>query len=86
MPWTEGTNDQFTKVARTLAKNSIRGCGEFYLRPNSKSPENEFLVGCSRDGLNWLYYIVFTVAETVQGPYNSTVEYNDIISTIEDPR
>lgn len=58
----------FTSIGRTLANNNIRGCGEFYYR-NSIQDKGEYLVGCSGDGINWKYYIVWILLDEVMGPY-----------------
>lgn len=64
-PW---SSEFKLEIARTLAKNQVRGCGEFYYRAASGG-SNEYLVYCTRDGNVWSSYLAFTSAETVMGPY-----------------
>ena len=67
-PWSNPTPD----VMRVLAKNSVRGCGEFYQKKNTQFT-GEYLVACNRmpDGSGraaWVVYLVWTGTEQVQGP------------------
>ncbi|MCD4811339.1 hypothetical protein K8R14_01890 [bacterium] len=63
--------DEFnTGISKALAKNKIRGCGEYKYRPSSKN-HNEYLVRCTRDGVNWSSYIVWVGINKVMGPYKS---------------
>ena len=57
--WVDNFNLPITKV---LSKNSIRGCGEFYYRPYYRGSE-EYLVACTRDGINWTNYVVWLATE-----------------------
>lgn len=66
-PWREFTPD----VARTLAKNGVRGCGEFYQRLSAtmNTPGGEeYLVACTRDGDTWAGYLVWPSIGRVLGP------------------
>lgn len=63
--WASAANIDITKA---LAKNEIRGCGEFYYRAAAGST-NEFLVYCTRDSKTWTSYLVFTSSQKVMGPY-----------------
>ena len=58
-PWrTDGA--AFDKIALTLGRNSIGGCGEFHYRLAKGKPDpGEALVYCTRDGRNWNHYLVF---------------------------
>lgn len=58
-PWrTDGP--AFDKIALTLGRNSIGGCGEFHYRLAKGKPDpGEALVYCTRDGRNWDHYLVF---------------------------
>mgnify|MGYP006948856663 CR=1 FL=1 len=76
-PWREPNNEEFVSIGKTLVKNNVTGCGEYYLRSSSQS-KGSYLVGCSSDGTNWTYYMVWVYAEKVMGPYTDT--------TVEKPR
>ena len=54
--WHTDFNMDVTKV---LVSNKIRGCGEYKYRVNL-SKRNEYLVHCTRDGKNWVPYLVST--------------------------
>lgn len=58
-PWrTDGP--AFDKIAVTLGRNSIGGCGEFHYRLAKGKPDpGEALVYCTKDGRNWDHYLVF---------------------------
>ena len=67
-PWSKPTGE----VMRVLAKNGVRGCGEFYQKENTRS-NGDFAVACSRmpDGSGrpaWVGYEVFVHSEEVLGP------------------
>ena len=66
-PWRDDFN---TGISRALAKNKIRGCGEYKYRPSSND-HNEYLVRCTRDGVNWSSYIVWVGIDNdkVMGPH-----------------
>ena len=66
--WTEPTSE----VMVTLAKHSVRGCGEFYQKVNSAF-RGEYAVACNRmpDGSGtpaWVGYQVWTGSGDVLGP------------------
>jgi len=58
-PWrTDGP--AFDRIALTLGRNSVGGCGEFHYRLAKGKPDpGEALVYCTRDGRNWDHYLVF---------------------------
>lgn len=66
-PWRE---DMHANISRTLASKSIRGCGQYKYRESVKS-SNEFLVYCTREGTNWVSYLVWPSANAVMGPYKA---------------
>ena len=66
-PWEHGFN---VGISKALVKNKIRGCGEYKYRPSSKD-HNEYLVRCTRDGINWNSYIVWVGIDEVMGPYKT---------------
>lgn len=76
-PWRDPNQEEFISIGQTLVKNKIRNCGEYYVRPSSQD-RNEYLVGCSPDGTNWTYYLVWSNIQKVMGPYSDT--------TIQKPR
>jgi hypothetical protein len=62
--------DPTPEVMRVLAKNRVRGCGEFYQKA-SRQFTGEYAVACTRtpDGrAGWVGYLVWTGTEKVQGP------------------
>jgi hypothetical protein len=57
-------------VARTLAKNGVRGCGEFFQKASVKD-SHEYAVACSRtpEGApGWVGYLVWPATGAVTGP------------------
>jgi hypothetical protein len=76
-PWKDANSEQNIEIGQTLVKNNISGCGEYYIRPSSQNT-NEYLVGCSSDGIIWKYYMVWPKIQNVMGPYIDT--------TIQKPR
>lgn len=64
-PWRDESN---VLISKALVQNSIKGCGEFKYRPSSKN-KGEFLVYCTRDGKNWVAYLVWAPVGKVTGPH-----------------
>lgn len=64
-PW---QTDYDSRISRTLTVNSISGCGEYKFKEDAKKSKS-YVVYCSRDGKNWLAYIVWAASEKVMGPY-----------------
>ena len=65
-PWGEPTTD----VMVTLAKNGVRGCGEFYQKA-SKTSQGEYAVACTHNPsgqLEWNLYLVWPAINEVTGP------------------
>ncbi len=62
-------------ISKALAKNKIRGCGEFKYKPSVKN-SGEYLVRCTRNGTTWQSYLVWAGSDKVMGPYatDSTVD------------
>ena len=56
-------------IAKTLATNHIKGCGEFKYRESTKHPGGEYKVFCTADGKNWVAYLVWPKINEVMGPY-----------------
>ena len=56
--WVDGA--QFNKIAATLGKNQIRGCGEFWYKLENGEDRGAAAVAClSRDPYKWRYLTVF---------------------------
>lgn len=64
-PWRDDFN---LPISKALAQNLIKGCGEFKYRPSSRN-KGEFLVYCTRDGKNWVAYLVWAPIAKVNGPH-----------------
>ena len=65
MYWEE---DEFhLGIPKTLVKNNIRGCGQFKYKQSEKT-DSEYKVQCTRDGKNWVEYLVWTSSGSVSGP------------------
>ncbi|MFT5753018.1 MAG: hypothetical protein ACI924_000223 [Flavobacterium sp.] len=45
-----------------MEKNKISDYGEFQLK---EIADNEFVVACTTDGLQWVYYVVYTNLDKV---------------------
>lgn len=67
LPWREPQGQEFISIQQTLIKNNVKGCGEYYIR--SSKDDAEYLVGCTRDGRVWTYYIIWTATQKAMGPY-----------------
>ena len=64
--------DFHVEISRALAKNNIRGCGEFKYKPSTDNVNKdigEFLVRCTADGKTWVSYLVWAGIDNVMGPY-----------------
>lgn len=57
-PWREPSGQELATISKVLAANGVSGCADYYVRP-AKMSDGEYLVGCSSDGENWTYYMVF---------------------------
>jgi hypothetical protein len=64
-PWRRDANPE---LIRTLAKNGVKGCGDFAWK-SRPSQSSEYLVYCTRDGRTWSAWLAWTAAEKVMGPY-----------------
>lgn len=64
-PWQDNYDQRITK---TLVVNGITGCGEYKFKEDAKKSKS-YVVYCSRDGKNWLAYIVWAASEKVMGPF-----------------
>lgn len=67
-PWKEPNGQELLVISQTLIKKNVTGCGEYYLRKSSQD-SGEYLIGCTSDGVNWSYYIIWPQIEDVMGPY-----------------
>ena len=83
--WVSATNSEVQKITKTLIKNNISGCGEYYVK-ESKENNNEYLVACSSDVKNWNLYIVWSEIGEIQGPLtNPIINANEESEYIELP-
>lgn len=58
-------------ISRVMVKKNIKGCGWYQYRESSKIP-NKYQVRCTPDGVNWTYYIVYTItSEEIIGPLDA---------------
>ncbi|WP_092000074.1 hypothetical protein [Polaromonas sp. OV174] len=64
-PWMSDFNLQITQA---LVKHGATGCGEFKYRESSMN-RGEFLVHCTRDGVNSTAYLVWAGTGSVTGPH-----------------
>ncbi len=67
--FTEEWTDNFSiHISKTLTVNHIRNCGEFEYKIGLQH-SNYYLVRCTRDGVTWIYYYVWTQPDNkVFGP------------------
>lgn len=65
--WIEDMN---VGISRALVGKQIRGCGEYRYK-ESASTRSEYLVQCTRDGKNWVAYLVWTRTGAVTGPFKA---------------
>lgn len=63
--WSEQFNQDITIA---LARNNIEGCGQYEYQQNLNH-SGEYKVKCTRDGENWVYYLVWWPSARVMGPY-----------------
>jgi hypothetical protein len=71
LPWKEPIGEKMINISRILSNHNVKMCSEYYYRENINS-NNEFLVGCSSDGKEWNYYLIWTLSEDLMGPYIDT--------------
>lgn len=64
MPWKEPNSDELLSIGRAFVKAGTGGCGAYYLRASSEN-EDEYLVACTSDGINWEYYMVWPLIKEV---------------------
>ena len=84
--WVSANNSEAQKITKTLIKNNISGCGEYYVKESTEN-NNEYLVACSSDGKNWNLYIVWSEIEEIQGPLsNPIINANEESEYIELPK
>lgn len=56
-------------ISQSLVKSKIRNCGEYKYK-QSRTHQGEYVVYCTRDGTNWVSYLVWTGTKKVMGPYD----------------
>jgi|GEM_PF-1635961 len=61
--------DVHLKISQALVKSKIRNCGEYKYK-QSRTHQGEYVVYCTRDGTNWISYLVWTGTKKVMGPYD----------------
>jgi hypothetical protein len=61
-------SDGDISVARALVKGRARGCGAF---DHIQVKSSEYIVRCGFADEGYKYYVAFTAAEDVVGPYSS---------------
>lgn len=66
--WKSDFNLTITKI---LASKNIRGCGEYYYKQSKDKRDHQYLVKCTSDGSNFLYYHVWTLIKKVHGPFRT---------------
>ncbi|CAM8642509.1 hypothetical protein MCEMSEM18_03523 [Comamonadaceae bacterium] len=54
-------------IMRALASNNVAGCGQYSYKAAAGS-SSEYLVYCTRDGKNWMAYLVWPKIGKVMGP------------------
>lgn len=63
--WSEDFN---IGISKALAENNTAGCGQYKYKESTQN-SGEYLVRCTRDGENWVSYIVWDQIKKVMGPY-----------------
>ncbi len=64
--WYSDWSSEFNSdIAKTLAANKTRGCGEFRFRKNM-TDKTDFIVSCTADGKKWVQYRVSTSKNKVE--------------------
>ena len=64
--WYSDWSGEFNlEIAKALAANRTRGCGEFRFRENM-ADKTDFIVKCTADGKNWVQYRVSTSKKKVE--------------------
>lgn len=62
--------DVHLEISQALVKSEIRNCGEYKYK-QSRTHQGEYVVYCTRDGTNWVSYLVWTGTKKVMGPYKT---------------
>lgn len=71
--WHSPRGDEFITIGRSLVKNNIGDCGEYYVRESSMD-KGEYVVGCTNDGAHFNYYVVWTSTEKVMTISSSEID------------
>lgn len=58
--WEVPNSEETNKITRLLIKKKIKGCGSYRIKEIEK---NEFIIACSSDEINWIYYVAWTELE-----------------------
>ncbi|MBB6561985.1 hypothetical protein HNP48_004687 [Acidovorax soli] len=66
-PWKDDLN---VDISRAFVAKQIRGCGEYRYK-ESRATRTEYLVHCTRDGKNWVAYLVWTRTGAITGPFKA---------------
>ena len=73
-PWrSDASTDDFRAIVWTLARENIRGCGEFHYRP-SVYHYDQYLVYCTVDAKIWRAYEVWPRRPRVSGPQTPAID------------
>lgn len=61
-PWRSPVGDEFLKIGRIMVANGIKGCGDYQVK---EVTEGEYVIACTRDGENYIYYVVWTYTDKI---------------------
>lgn len=62
--WESAGGESFISIGRSLVKNGISGCGEYYVK-KSNNTDGEYAVACTSDGRNFKYHLVWVNTQKV---------------------
>jgi hypothetical protein len=73
LPWREPNNNELRNIGIALVNSDIRVCGEYYVRESSLG-QGEYVVGCTADGTNFNYFIVWPLTKKVMSISSTEVD------------
>jgi len=69
--WRSPQGNEYRDIGRIMVKNNITGCGEYHVK---ETTQDEFVVACTSDGKNWVYYVVYPNLDKI---YLASVEMEE---------
>lgn len=55
--WRMPKGNEYYEIGKLIVENNIKICGEYHIK---EVTSYEYLIACSKDGVNWEYFIAYT--------------------------